>query len=683
MTTGQRARALTHRLLFRMSAATILPAAAVLVAIVAVNAWRKYGSMVSEAREQLALRAQSLANWVESRNAEGAETARVLSIAQAGLFGRREEASALVRALLEATPSITGMCTGYEPNADGNDAGAVPEGGVGPDGRMLVYWFRDWNRGNALTLKPLTAMEEDYYQGPKRTWERSRTVERAVTEPYDYEGKVMVTYSAPIIVDGKFAGIACADRALEDLQAEVLARADTADSDIFLVSRGGRVVAACDGSGRSYASDPDGWRMRSIDETPLGAVYRRLAEGGRSSVVDELDDPATGERSFFAIARIPTGDWTLMVSVPSSVVTAPIAADTSMTAGLAIAGVALMAGLLWIPTQRLVRRIDTAADAAQRVAAGDLTRDPIGSACPDETGDLLRALDAMTADLNALVGQVRGAGTQLSSTSSELAATAQRQEEAVAGFGASTAQIAAAVRQIDATGKELAREIDHMNTLATGTAKLANDGRTQLEGMEGAMQSLDTATAGVADRLAAINEKAVNIGGVVTTITKVAEQTNLLSVNAAIEAEKAGEYGRGFLVVAREIRRLADQTGQATLDIERMVKEMQGAVSSGVMEMDRFSEQVRRNVGDVRSIGRSMGEIIDSVDDSTRSFAAVREGMQSQSSGAGQISGAMENLTSNARATGEAVREFGRAADDLQRAIGMLKSAIAAFQLRA
>ncbi|MFM8783800.1 MAG: methyl-accepting chemotaxis protein, partial [Phycisphaerales bacterium] len=334
------------------------------------------------------------------------------------------------------------------------------------------------------------------------------------------------------------------------------------------------MVAACDGSGRNYASDPDGWRMRSIDETPLGAIYRRLAEGGRSSVVDELDDPATGERSFYAIARIPTGDGTLMVSVPSTVVTAPIAADTSLTAGVAIAGVALMAGLLWIPTKRLVRRIDTAADAAQRVAAGDL----------------LRALDAMTADLNALVGQVRGAGTQLSSTSSELAATARRQEEAVAGFGASTAQIAAAVREIDATGKELAREIDHMNTLATGTAKLANDGRTQLEGMEGAMQSLDTATAGVADRLAAINEKAVNIGGVVTTITKVAEQTNLLSVNAAIEAEKAGEYGRGFLVVAREIRRLADQTGQATLDIERMVKEMQGAVSSGVMEMDRFSE---------------------------------------------------------------------------------------------
>jgi methyl-accepting chemotaxis protein WspA len=133
--------------------------------------------------------------------------------------------------------------------------------------------------------------------------------------------------------------------------------------------------------------------------------------------------------------------------------------------------------------------------------------------------------------------------------------------------------------------------------------------------------------------------------------------------------------------VAREIRRLADQTGQATLDIERMVKEMQGAVSSGVMEMDRFSDQVRRNVTDVRTIGRSMTDIIGSVDETSRSFGTVREGMRSQAAGAGQISEAMASLSSNAKATADAVREFGRAADDLQRSIGTLRAAIAAFQL--
>jgi methyl-accepting chemotaxis protein WspA len=396
----------------------------------------------------------------------------------------------------------------------------------------------------------------------------------------------------------------------------------------------------------------------------------------------ELPDPTAGHNSFFGVARIAMGNWTLVMSVPCTTVTDPITADVVSSSTIALGGIAIIVSLIYLPSRRLVRRVDVAADAAQRVAAGDLTRAPIGSTCPDETGDLLRALDSMTDDLNALVGQVRDASIQLSTTATELAGTARQQEEVAASFGASTTQIAAAVRQIDATGQELAREMEHVNAVATSTARLAQDGRVQLESMEGAMQALDQATGGVADRLAAINEKAVNIGGVVTTITKVAEQTNLLSVNAAIEAEKAGEYGRGFLVVAREIRRLADQTGQATLDIERMVKEMQAAVSSGVMEMDRFSDQVRRNVSDVRGIGRSMTEIIGSVDDSSRSFGTVREGMQSQASGAAQISSAMGSLTSNAKATGEAVREFGRAAEDLERAIGMLKSAIAAFQLR-
>jgi methyl-accepting chemotaxis protein WspA len=397
--------------------------------------------------------------------------------------------------------------------------------------------------------------------------------------------------------------------------------------------------------------------------------------------VESLHDPNTDDTSFFATARIGSANWTLVMAVPEATVTGPIIADTSVTAGLAATGIALIVGIMFLPTRSLARRVDAAASAAQQVAAGDLTRPASRSTCPDETGDLLRALDSMTADLNSLVGQVRGASVELSTTAAELSATSRQQDEVVASFGASSAEIAAAVREINTTSQELSREMEHVNEVATATARLAQDGRVQLESMEGAMQSLDKATAGVADRLAAINEKAVNIGGVVTTITKVAEQTNLLSVNAAIEAEKAGEYGRGFLVVAREIRRLADQTGQATLDIERMVKEMQGAVSSGVMEMDRFSDQVRRNVTDVRTIGRSMTDIIGSVDETSRSFGTVREGMRSQAAGAGQISEAMASLSSNAKATADAVREFGRAADDLQRSIGTLRAAIAAFQL--
>ena len=110
-----------------------------------------------------------------------------------------------------------------------------------------------------------------------------------------------------------------------------------------------------------------------------------------------------------------------------------------------------------------------------------------------------------------------------------------------------------------------------------------------------------------------IREKAENINVVVTTITKVADQTNLLSINAAIEAEKAGEHGRGFLVVAREIRRLADQTAVATLDIENIVRLMQDAVSAGVMQMDKFSGEVRAGVQRVAEISAQTGQIIEEV----------------------------------------------------------------------
>src|SRR5207245_2721664 len=111
---------------------------------------------------------------------------------------------------------------------------------------------------------------------------------------------------------------------------------------------------------------------------------------------------------------------------------------------------------------------------------------------------------------------------------------------------------------------------------------LADAGRVGLRQMEETMRQLSDATGSISAKLRTIREKAGGINLVVTTITKVADQTNLLSINAAIEAEKAGEAGLGFLVVAREIRRLADQTAVATLDIEQMVRQMESAVAAGV-----------------------------------------------------------------------------------------------------
>jgi methyl-accepting chemotaxis protein WspA len=189
------------------------------------------------------------------------------------------------------------------------------------------------------------------------------------------------------------------------------------------------------------------------------------------------------------------------------------------------------------------------------------------------------------------------------------------------------------------------------------------------------------AAGSISAKLSVLNEKAGDINQVVTTITKVADQTNLLSLNAAIEAEKAGEYGRGFAVVSSEIRRLADQTAVATYDIEQMVGEIQSAVSAGVMGMDKFSEEVRRGLHDMHEIGAKLSEIISQVLTLVPRFETVNEGMQAQATGAEQISEALLQLTEATQQTVESLRQSSTAIDELNQVSGNLHGSIARFKL--
>ena len=169
--------------------------------------------------------------------------------------------------------------------------------------------------------------------------------------------------------------------------------------------------------------------------------------------------------------------------------------------------------------------------------------------------------------------------------------------------------------------------------------------------------------------------------GFVLHPNKVADQTNLLSLNAAIEAQKAGQYGQGFAVVATEIRRLADQTAVATLDIIKMVKEMQSSVSSGVMEMDKFSDEVRRCVSNVDGISGKLENIIQQVQCLPPKFDIAAEGMQGQYEGAQQITEAMVQLNEAAQQTAESLREFNQVTAQLDQASRTLQGELAIFKV--
>lgn len=330
--------------------------------------------------------------------------------------------------------------------------------------------------------------------------------------------------------------------------------------------------------------------------------------------------------------------------------------------------------------RRLVARVNRAAEAAEKVAAGDLTVRVVAEGT-DESGALLQAIRSMAESLENLVMRVKRSSVELMSTATEFAATTASQEATAAGFGASSSQIAAAVKEISATSQELMSTMDDVSRAANDTADIADEGRASIAGLDQTMRGLATATSGISSKLSTIRDKAGDINVVVTTITKIADQTHLLSVNAAIEAEKAGEHGLGFLVLAREIRRLADQTAVSTLNIEQIVRQMQSAVSTGVAEMERFTHDVENGVATAKDVAQRFAGIIEQVKAASHRFEQVGEGMRSQNQGAKQIDEAMRTLTEGARHTAASVREFNVATEHLRDAVGGLRGEIARFRV--
>lgn len=368
-----------------------------------------------------------------------------------------------------------------------------------------------------------------------------------------------------------------------------------------------------------------------------------------------------------------------LVSTTSTINLLILASVATSILSLAIATLAT-----FLIAQFLGMRISKAVKVAEQISVGDLTRSIDEGALNgnDEVGQLLKAFQTMTQNLNTLIRQVQKSGIEVTTSSTQIAASGKQLETTMTEQVASTNEVTATAREISATSRELAKTMEEVALMSQTTTIAANSSQKNLLRMETSMRQLGEATNSIASRLGVISEKANSINNIVITITKVADQTNLLSLNAAIEAEKAGEFGLGFAVVAREIRRLADQTAVATLEIDKMVKQMQSSVSTGVMEMDKFAKEVGQSVEDVTSISTQVAEIIEQVQELTPRFEAVNQGMEAQSQGAQQISDAMVQLSSTSAQTTESLREINNAITQLNQVSHGLRQEISRFQVR-
>lgn len=511
-------------------------------------------------------------------------------------------------------------------------------------------------------------------------FDRARTLlqsELSAFQPFGSTGEPLAFVTSPIMKNGRVIGVIAGGLEPDRVWRMI--------SDLTGLGETGEIVTG-ERRGQDFMittplrSAPDAaFRLKIPWNSGKSIAVQRATEGerGYGTAYDYR-----GVEVVAAWCYLPSFRWGMAVKQDASEAFALMYFQRNAIIGLAVVLIIAVTLTALVVARSISRPIGAAVRIARQVAEGDLRADlrgDLGATANDETGALLQAIQTMSNDLRGLIGRIQESSSTLIATANAMQATSTGQQEVVADFGASTSEAAAAVKQISSTSHELVRTMNEVNDMASRTGARAEEGRVNLDGMDTTMQELAKSTASFGAKLATINERATTINRVVGTMTKVANQTNLLSLNAALEAERAGEYGLGFRVVAREISRLADQTAVAALDIEAMVKEMQLSVKAGVIEMQSFSTQVHDGVSKIGEISSKLGEIISAVQGISGRFGQVTEGMRAQSQGAEQIREAMTRLSDGAERTAASLSEFNSATSKLHSAVGELSGEVSRF----
>jgi methyl-accepting chemotaxis protein WspA len=355
-----------------------------------------------------------------------------------------------------------------------------------------------------------------------------------------------------------------------------------------------------------------------------------------------------------------------------------VAADAGTAVGLGLLG-ALTLGVFLGLVRRQARQLDSAITVLHRVAEGHLDERMEGNAADAEElqriytafNDMLTRLqerDALlqqekskaeqaTTDLRHIVGEMHRLGLQLDTSTEAIAGQVKAQESAASEHASSSAQVLASSKEISAISRELVYTVNDVVQLSQRTATLAESSQQGQGLLRTVLAGLSTGSVEIVEKLGNLREQAQGINKVTATLIKIADKTNILSLNAAIEAEQAGQYGAGFGVVAQEILRLANNTAHSIMDIEATIQDMQTAVDSSSTLIGAFAEHVRQGTGSLRGIGDQLAEIGTQVQALAPRFEEVRRGMEQQHQGAEQITLGVHMMTELARKNAASLRE--------------------------
>ncbi len=410
---------------------------------------------------------------------------------------------------------------------------------------------------------------------------------------------------------------------------------------------------------------------KAVDESMEKALAGKRGSG---EVVDYR-----GIKVLAAWEYLPRMRWGLVVKIDKQETLMPATQLRHMAIFIGLGTLIIVLAVAILVANSITQPVIALTKVAERIARGNLTP-TIGKAPSNEVGLLSAAIETMARNLKSLVSQVKASGGQVAATIEDVATTVGQQEIAAQQTGSASLEITASAKKISVTAKELTGTMQEVNEVAQDTALLAESGIDGLRVMENSMGDLSQANKAVSVELIVIQDKANAISGIITTMTKVADQTNLLSLNASIEARKAGEYGRGFKIVAKEIRRLADQVASSTLEIEKMIGGMLTAVHNGVHAMENLSEKIQYSVREITTVSTHLGNVIQQVQGLPPRFEMILQGMESQSTRATAISESIKHLTETAQVTIASLEVTRKKLGLLDKTAGALQNEISKFE---
>ena len=354
--------------------------------------------------------------------------------------------------------------------------------------------------------------------------------------------------------------------------------------------------------------------------------------------------------------------------------------EGAITGVVAVSVVAALLTVLlaWLLTRSIVTPLRKAVEVAETIAAGNLSK-TIEDDGKDEPARLLSALSTMQASLRQTIQHIAGSATQLASAAEELSAVTEEASRGLQQQNNEIDQAATAVNEMTAAVEEVARNAVSTSEASGQSNQAAREGRDRVMETVGAIQTMTQDVQNTSAMIEGLAAQGRDIGKVLDVIRAIAEQTNLLALNAAIEAARAGEAGRGFAVVADEVRALAHRTAQSTQEIEKMVAGIQNGTGEAVQSMQQSNQRTQSTLEMARAAGVALEQITQSISLITERNLVIASASQEQAQVSREVDRNLVNIRDLATQSAAGANQTSAASHELSRLAVDLNGMVARF----